>query len=104
MPAMEKTTSLSDDIEPIHGWFGLSYSNYLVLQRSILQSTPLEWQLRFVACLEELQEMAWGVEGQPDTFHVTPRGAGGRFYKDPLANYDRGRRIVPLNIVQKDAA
>jgi hypothetical protein len=45
------------EIEPeaVHGWFGLSYSNYLTLPRTLLQSMPDEWQHRFVACLNELQ-------------------------------------------------
>lgn len=39
---------------PIHEWFGLSYSNYLVLERTLLQSMSVEWQERMVACLEQL--------------------------------------------------
>lgn len=42
--------------ETIHRWFGLSYANYLVLPRSVLQSMPDEWQHRFVAALEEMSE------------------------------------------------
>lgn len=41
----------------IHLWFGLTYSNYLVLHRSILQSAPEEWQHRFTALLDELRGM-----------------------------------------------
>lgn len=48
------TTPVSTGSEPIHTWMGLSYSNYLVLQRTLLQSMPAGWQQRFVACLEEL--------------------------------------------------
>lgn len=46
------------DIEPeaVHGWFGLSYANYSVLPRTLLQSMPDEWQSRFVACMRELQD------------------------------------------------
>jgi hypothetical protein len=39
----------------IHTWFGLTYSNYLVLPRTLLQSMPRGWQERFVVMLEELQ-------------------------------------------------
>lgn len=42
--------------EPVHEWFGLTYANYLVLNRSLLQSMPQEWQARFVAALDELRE------------------------------------------------
>lgn len=43
-----------DEHEAIHGWFGLTYANYLVIPRSVLQSMPDEWQQRFVGCLEEM--------------------------------------------------
>lgn len=42
--------------DAIHTWFGLSYANYLVVPRTLLQSMPDEWQTRFVACLNELNE------------------------------------------------
>lgn len=38
---------------PIHRQFSLSYSNYLVLNRTLLQSMPIDWQERFVDCLRE---------------------------------------------------
>jgi hypothetical protein len=41
---------------PIHTWFGLSYCNYQVLPRTLMQSMPIEWQERMVACLEELND------------------------------------------------
>lgn len=40
--------------EPVHGWFELTYAQYLTVPRSVLQSMPKSWQCRFVACLEEL--------------------------------------------------
>lgn len=42
--------------EPIHEWFELTYAQYLTIPRSVLQSMDLEWQARFVACLEELDD------------------------------------------------
>ena len=41
---------------PVHTWYGLSYTNYLVLPRTFMQSMPTEWQQRMVASLEELDE------------------------------------------------
>lgn len=38
----------------VHTWFGLSYSSYAVLPRTLLQSMPAEWQERFVACMNEI--------------------------------------------------
>lgn len=53
---------IADDTEPIHGHFGLSYANYLVLNRTLLQSMPVEWQRPFVALLRELDEAFAHVE------------------------------------------
>jgi len=41
-------------MEHVHTWFSLSYSNYAVLPRTLLQSMPDEWQERFVALIGEL--------------------------------------------------
>lgn len=41
---------------PVHEWFGLSYSNYQVLPRTLMQSMPIGWQERMVACLTELRD------------------------------------------------
>lgn len=41
---------------PIHDMFGLSYSNYLVLPRSILQSMPVNWQKKFVKLIDEMED------------------------------------------------
>lgn len=46
----------------IHDWFGLSYAAYLVINRSVLQSMPLDWQERFVGCLRELHESFGNLE------------------------------------------
>lgn len=40
--------------EPIHEAFGLSYANYYVMPRVVLQSMPVEWQRQFVALSEEI--------------------------------------------------
>lgn len=50
---------------PVHGWFGLSYSNYQVVPRTLAQSMPVEWQARWVACLEELRAAFEHVEHPP---------------------------------------
>lgn len=54
---------------PIHTWFGLSYCNYQVLHRTLMQSMPIEWQERMVACLDELGAAFPHVE-QPEVFNV----------------------------------
>jgi hypothetical protein len=55
--------------EAIHAHFGLSYANYLVLPRTLLQSMPDAWQARFVALVDELSEAFEHVE-QPEAYKV----------------------------------
>lgn len=55
---------------PIHHHFGLSYNNYLVLPRTLLQSMPLDWQERAVALLDELAAAFSHIE-QPYCYKVT---------------------------------
>jgi hypothetical protein len=56
--------------EAIHGHFGLSYANYLVLPRTLLQSMPEAWQARFVALLNEMGEAFQRIP-QADAYEVT---------------------------------
>lgn len=79
--------------DAIHGWFNLTYANYMTLPRSVLQSMPDEWQSSFVGLLRELEEQYGGLDW-PD-YTVSCR-SGGRFIKDPIPHYNRGRtRVEP---------
>lgn len=80
--------------ESIDTWFGLTYSNYLVLQRAILQSMPEDWQERFVGCLEELREAVERAELQvPNEYrvHVVKHG---RYAPDPIPHYRRAPNLL----------
>ncbi|MCW6003927.1 hypothetical protein K1W54_04925 [Micromonospora sp. CPCC 205371] len=55
---------------PIHSFFGLSYSNYLVLHRTLMQSMPVEWQERAVALFRDLDAAFEHVE-QAEAYEVT---------------------------------
>ncbi len=72
--------------DPAHEFFGLTYSAYFVMPRLALTAMPLEWQQRFVALMEEANDM--GLE-TPE-YSVHRRDERGRFFKDPWANYRRG--------------
>ncbi|MFG3046298.1 hypothetical protein ACGFZR_15380 [Streptomyces sp. NPDC048241] len=50
------TDHTSPDTDAIHRRFGLTYANYLVLPRTLLQSMPGEWQTQFVALLDQLDD------------------------------------------------
>lgn len=92
----------------IHTHFGLSYAQYLVLPRSVLQSMPEEWQHKFVSLLEELDETEWRELLPEGMYKVEYRDYGCEYdeeteqeefvwrheLRDPFANYDRGRRNV----------
>lgn len=55
----------------VHTHFGLSYANYQVLHRTLMQSMPAEWQHRMVAALDELERAFRHVEKAP-AYEVTP--------------------------------
>lgn len=82
-----------EDPVDIHTWFNLTYANYLVLHRSILQSMPEEWQHRFVRLLQELDYVVEAAEIEvPEVYMVTCKDPNtGRFIKDPVPHYNRGR-------------
>lgn len=57
--------------DAIHTWFGLSYANYLVLPRTLLQSMPDAWQERLVELLDQYEDAFHDVE-QAEAYDVTP--------------------------------
>jgi hypothetical protein len=81
--------------DKLHEWWGLSYASYLTIPRTILQSLPDAVQGRLADLLHEIDVIvsghgaAWPPAGcEP---HVELR-KGGRFVKDVLSDYERGRR------------
>jgi hypothetical protein len=89
---------MSDEVvvslgSPVHHWFELSYAQYLTIPRSVLQSMPIEWQQRFVDCLNQLDDaIDWRpIEGR---YWVELRDGKGRIAHDSLRDYERGRRKV----------
>lgn len=80
----------------IHHYFSLSYANYMVLRRSLLQSMSPAWQAKFVALLMELDDATDDLDDPVCEYKVIPRGEDGKRIEDPFWDYDRGRRKVPL--------
>lgn len=76
----------------VHTWFSLSYASYLVVNRSLLQSMPDEWQYRFTAVMEELDAHFAHID-EP-RYQVYVRDQRGRFARDPIPNYNRGRTFI----------
>lgn len=79
---------------PFHEWFGLTYSSYLVLPRSILEALPLDFQNRMVALLDEAADIIDSSQIQ-DNYSVQLRDHKGKFIKDPFANY-RHPPVIPF--------
>ena len=73
---------------PVHDWFSLSYSAYLVLPRSLMQAMPVEWQERMVRCLEEMHDACRDLHVN-DRYTVMLRGENGKIVKDPHADSRR---------------
>lgn len=73
---------------PMDHFFELSYAQYLTIPRIALNSMPVEWQRRMVACLEELDE---SIDWRPKDgrYWVELRDSDGRIAKDPLREYRR---------------
>lgn len=80
----------------MHNFFELSYANYLVVPRTLLQSCSQEVQQRLADALEAVyQEEKKHMDGEHwpygASIHVSLR-EDGKFVKDDLADYQRGRR------------
>lgn len=96
-PSVGAETEPVASIELIHEFFGLSYASYLVLPRSLLQSCSDATQQALCAALElvRVEERTNLPEHWPGRLHVRVQlqdPENGRFLKDDLADYERGRR------------
>lgn len=97
----EETVLRTPGFDALHLWWELSYAQYLTIPRSVMQSMPDEWQAKMAALLNELDET---IEWRPSEglcYMVELRGnvdqEGFQEYtvRDPLADYQRGRRQIP---------
>lgn len=77
---------------PVWNWFGLSYSAYLVVPRSLMCGMPLEWQRRMVALIEESREV-YDTAQINDRYVVHLAREDGRWLRDPLADYRHPPRL-----------
>jgi hypothetical protein len=64
------TTGINATDGPVHQHFGLTYANYLVWPRTLMQSMPEAWQKRFVALAADFDTAFQHVE-QAETYQVT---------------------------------
>jgi hypothetical protein len=81
------TASLPD----VSTFFSLSYANYLVLPRVLMEGMPIDWQRRFCGLIAEMGEF-FDTDAHAElsaTYDVRLRGTGGRYQRDPLSEYRR---------------
>jgi hypothetical protein len=102
-----KSNIRDEDKTPVHDFFGLSYANYLVLPRSLLQSCTPKAQKALCDALDMIyeEEKANMPQHWPSGAKIIVQlqdAATGRFVKDPLANYERGRRKLWRNGEQEE--
>lgn len=74
---------------PIHEWFGLTYSNYMILHRTLLQCMPIDWQKRFIALIEEMDEAYRHFDRGSQQYWVRAT-EGRRFVEEKIPHYRRG--------------
>lgn len=78
---------------PVHLYFELTYSSYLVLERTLLQSLPHEWQERFVELMREAEELTTWLPERHYQVNEVAR-SGGRFVRRTLPAYRHGPRSL----------
>lgn len=80
-------------------WLGFSYTRYLVIPRSILQSLPVRIQAKFIRAVKEMQDYFECEEIPARGIYKVSLQDGNLFLKDPLRNYEKGRRkITPVEL------
>lgn len=94
MKATDDVTDEFPDAMDVHTWFSLTYANYLVWPRSLMQSMPDEWQHRFTALAREIESAYPSyLDGSYRVQRIDP--VTKRFVADPVPHYNRGRTFVP---------
>ena len=92
---MSEKIEFTDEDDYIHNWFGLTYANYLILPRSILQSMDAEWQKKMVDLLNDLEDKMREeyLQDMPD-YSVNAKDSNGKYIKDPYRYYWRNNNRI----------
>jgi hypothetical protein len=64
-----------------------SVSPYIVLNRSMIEAMPIEWQLGLENLIDEFKEVFEGLPGKSSGFAVTAKDQQDRFMRDPYLGY-----------------
>jgi hypothetical protein len=80
--------------EAVSCFFSLSYANYFVLNRTVLEQMPGAWQEQFVGMLHDMVAAAEaGNVTLPHHFRVHAVTDGGKYTKDPIPHYRHAPRL-----------
>jgi hypothetical protein len=76
---------------PVHGWFELSYAQFLTVPRIFMEAMPYSWQKKMVKLLNELDE-SYDWRPKNGRFWVSLRDRNGRYHQLPhnICDYRRG--------------
>ena len=74
---------------PIHEWFELSHAQFLTIPRLVMESMPLEWQIKMADLLREMDNtFDWR---PPDgRYWVKLKDSKGHYCEAPLTDYRHG--------------
>ena len=75
--------------DPIHEWFGLSYSNFLTIPRLVLESMPFEWQEKMVELLEKMDN-TFDWRPKEGNYWVSRKNDKGEYCSLDLGDYRHG--------------
>lgn len=77
---------------PIHVFFELSYSSYLVIPRTLLEGMPEDWQHKFVSLLQDMEKV-YDNDKIRDTYNVHLMDAESKVIQDCFADYRRPPKL-----------
>ena len=78
---------------PIHGWFELSYAQFLTVPRLVMEAMPHEWQCKMADLLSEMDE-TFDWRPKEGRYWVKLKNSQGRYTHAPLNDYRYGQREI----------
>ena len=93
--AKKKEKPIIVEEDAVHCWFELSYSSYMVLPWTMLQSMNCEWQKKFIELVNEMDNKL-GHHNKVYSYTVLARDKNHKLMFDDLRNYERGRRKLEI--------
>jgi hypothetical protein len=80
---------VNSEQSPIHEWFELSYAQFLTVPRLVMESMPLDWQLRMARLLRQMDN-TFDWRPKEGRYWVKLKDGEGKYCDAPLGDYRRG--------------